>query len=452
VFEKFKYNIKQSCFIAPDKKILLAVSGGIDSMVMLNLFAELRTGAEAGIPTGADFAVAHCNFRLRGEESEGDQRLVESECRRLGVELFVGRFDVAADMAASGDSLQMSARRLRYSWFEGLCRDHGFASVAIAHNADDSTETFFINLLRGTGLKGLTGIPPTRGRIVRPLLFATREMIAHYAAQHGVAFREDSSNRSTKYLRNRIRRFVLPRLREIDPGFTTVMAANFGRLAATESFVERSIELIRGQVEKRDGDAIVIDTAAVAPSLPLDFVLFGLLGRYGFGADVVAQLARALAEGGTGRMFHAPKMTACIDRRRIVLTNYCLPEDKELVIKEFTESARWGGATLRFELVPATKNISFKQPDNVALLDAAKASFPLTVRRWQDGDAFVPLGMRGRKKVSDMLTDLKAPLPDKARQAALVSGERIVWLVGRRIADGAKVTEKTDNILKITVL
>ncbi|MDR0511112.1 MAG: tRNA lysidine(34) synthetase TilS [Rikenellaceae bacterium] len=446
--------MKQRNMVAHGRRTLLAVSGGVDSMVMLRLFVE----------SGYDIAVAHCNFRLRGEESDGDERLVESECRRLGVELFVKCFDVHGEMAASGDSLQASARALRYAWFEKLCCEHGFAVVAVAHNADDSTETFFINLLRGTGLKGLTGIPLTRDRIIRPLLFATREMIAHYAAREGVSFREDSSNRTTKYLRNRLRHTVLPRLCEIEPEFPRIMTANLGRLAATERFVERSLDIVHAQVTRCDKQrgTVTVDTAAIDPSLPLDFVLFGLLGRYGFGADVVEQLVRALADGATGRRFHAPARVAWIDRRRIVMSERTEHDDnghasghwtaidlKELVIEEFTPTVEWGGVTLCFELVPAGSLEDLRQPPSVALLDADKVHFPLVIRRWHEGDAFVPLGMKGRKKLSDLMIDTKASMLDKLYQGVLLSGGEIAWVIGRRSAEDFRITQNTKTVLKV---
>ena len=212
LLEGFKHYVASHKMIAPDDRILLTVSGGVDSMVMLSLFARC----------GYSIGVAHCNFCLRGEESDEDEVLVEKEAAKYGVEFFNRRFPTREEMERTGESMEMAARRLRYAWFEELCVEHGYTKIAIAHHADDSIETFFINLLRGTGLRGLTGISVTNGRVFRPLMFASRREITEYAVANGIPFREDSSNRSTKYLRNKIRLGLIPRIREINPKLSLI--------------------------------------------------------------------------------------------------------------------------------------------------------------------------------------------------------------------------------------
>ena len=227
LLDKFQDYIRENELVKPSERVLLTVSGGVDSMVMLSLFA--RSGYAIG--------VAHCNFQLRGAESEEDEVLVQQEAARYGVPFYNMRFDTKGEMERTGESVQMAARRLRYDWFNALCAEYGYDAIAIAHHADDSIETFFINLLRGTGLRGLTGIHAVNGRIVRPLLFASRRDILDYAHAERIPFREDSSNRSTKYLRNKVRLGLIPRIREINPKFTEQMCANIERLTDAQLFL-----------------------------------------------------------------------------------------------------------------------------------------------------------------------------------------------------------------------
>ena len=227
LLEAFRKYIADNDLATHDDRILLTVSGGVDSMVMLSLFT--RSGYRVG--------VAHCNFQLRGAESDEDEVLVEEETRKYGVEFYNKRFETAAEMERTGESMEMAARRLRYAWFDALSREHGYTVVAIAHHADDSIETFFINLLRGTGLRGLTGISTQVGKVVRPLMFASRKEILEYAVANRIPFREDSSNRSTKYLRNKIRLGLIPRIREINPKFTSLMRRNIARLTDAQLFI-----------------------------------------------------------------------------------------------------------------------------------------------------------------------------------------------------------------------
>jgi len=235
LLESFQKYIADNGLATTDDRILLTVSGGVDSMVMLSLFTR------SGFRTG----VAHCNFQLRGAESDEDEVLVAQKAAELGVPCYNRRFDTAGEMERTGESMEMAARRLRYAWFEELCRTEGYDVIAVAHHADDSIETFFINLLRGTGLRGLTGISTHLGRIIRPLMFASRREITEYAVANRIPFREDSSNRSTKYLRNKVRLGIVPRIREINPEFTDLMRHNLAPLHDLQRFIDHSIERIR---------------------------------------------------------------------------------------------------------------------------------------------------------------------------------------------------------------
>ncbi len=440
--EEFSRYVGRNALVTPDDRILLAVSGGVDSMVMLRLFAA------AGYCTG----VAHCNFQLRGAESDEDEVLVEQEAARHGMPFYNRRFDTAAEMERTGDSMEIAARRLRYAWFDELSRAHGYTAVAVAHHADDSIETFFINLLRGTGLRGLTGISVQNGRVIRPLMFASRKEILEYAVAHRIPFREDSSNRSTKYLRNKIRLGLIPRIREINPKFTGLMRRNLTRLTDAQRFINHGIERIRDRIVTTEDGTDTIRTDRIDPAFPRGFVIYELLSSaYGFKGDVIDALCRALDAGLSGRRFHSRDYTAVTDRDGAIVVRRTEPDDPcEAAVPEGAPRIYCGNSVLYFERLDIDTIRNFGVPEHIAQLDADKLRAPLTVRRWREGDWFIPYGMAGKKKVSDFLIDRKVPLPEKQRQFVLLSGDDIVWVIGRRIDDRYRLTPDTENVLRIT--
>ena len=441
LIEAFQHYIDENNLATHDDRILLTVSGGVDSMVMLSLF--VRCGYTVG--------VAHCNFQLRGAESDEDEVLVQKEAAKYGVPCYNRRFETAAEMERTGESMEMAARRLRYAWFDELSRQEGYTVVAIAHHADDSIETFFINLLRGTGLRGLTGISTQVGKVIRPLLFASRREILEYAAANHIPYREDSSNRSTKYLRNKIRLGLIPRIREINPKFTSLMCRNLARLTDAQLFINHGIERIRALAVTSDAGIDTIHLDRIDPAFPHEFVIYELLNSaYGFKGDVIDSLCHALEQGATGRRFYARDHVATIDRGRILVSPIA-PEDPCLVsVPKGTQRSYCGNAVLYFEYCDIDTIKNFGVPEQIAQLDADRLQFPLTLRRWKEGDWFIPFGMTGRKKVSDFLIDAKVSLPEKQRQFVLLSGDDIVWLVGRRIDDRYRLTSTTENVLRIT--
>lgn len=442
LLEHFKqYNERHALFSHQDK-ILLTVSGGVDSMVMLSLFVE----------GGYNIGVAHCNFNLRGAESDGDEATVEAAAKAYGVPYYCKQFDTTAEMEQSGESMEMVARRLRYEWFDELSREHGYTSIAIAHHIDDSIETFFINLFRGTGLRGLTGITRQRGNIIRPLLFAERREILEYAVSHKIPFREDSSNRSQKYLRNKIRIGMLPMIREINPRFTSIMRGNLYHLTDAERFIEAGISKIKETVlEHCDNDIDRIHTTLIEEHFPQEFVIYEILNsQYGFKGDVVVELYKALQKSDSGKRFYSKEYIACIDRADIVIAPIAEDDECKTFVSREQLRSYCGNAVLYFEHTDIDNISDYNAPAEVAYLDEQKLVYPLTLRRWREGDSFIPFGMIGRKKVSDYLTDRKVSVIEKSRQFVLLSGEEIVWVVGRRIDDRYRITKQTENILKIT--
>ena len=441
LLEKFEKYITDHSLVSKTNRILLTVSGGVDSMVMMHLFVE------AGYKVG----VAHCNFCLRGAESDEDEVLVAEQAQKLGVPHYNRRFDTAGEMALTGESVQMAARRLRYSWFDELCLDEGYDTIAVAHHADDSAEAFFINLLRGTGLKGLTGISVINGKIIRPLLAVSRHDIKEYAKLHNIPYREDSSNRSTKYLRNKIRLGIVPRLREIVPQFTGTMCSNIDRLTEAQRFINHAIEKIARDAVEHIGGEDIINPEEIDSGFPLNFVIYELMSHnYGFKGDVVDSLCDALAKGSTGKRFYSKDWVAYIDRGRIVISRITDDDDCEVAVNLSKTKVYCGGSVLYLEKLDIDNVESLRVPEHIALLDLDTLSEPLKLRKWHEGDRFVPLGMVDEKKVSDFLIDAKVSMPEKRRQFVLTSGENIVWLVGQRIDNRYKITSKTENVLRIT--
>jgi len=439
-FEKY---VERHELFSHDDKILLAVSGGVDSMVMLSIFVRL----------GYNVGVAHCNFHLRGEESDGDTEMVTAECEKLGVHCHTNHFDTEAEMARTGDSMEMAARRLRYGWFNELCKAEGYSTIAVAHHTNDSIETFFINLLRGTGLRGLTGINRQYGKVVRPLLYASRKDILEYAKQNHIQYREDSSNLSTKYLRNKIRLGLLPMLNEINPRFTSLMRGNIYRLDDAQRFIDAAIDRIRETALHSENGIDTINVAAIDEMYPRDFVIYELLNScYGFKGDVVEELNKALKRGVTDRRFYSRDYVAYLDRGNIMITHIGDEDDCEVVVERDEIRSYCGNSVLYYEHTDIDNVNEYRLPSNVALLDETKLQYPLRLRRWREGDSFIPFGMAGRKKVGDYLTDQKVPVVERKRQFVLLSGEDIVWIVGRRTDERFRVGKSTENILKITKL
>ncbi len=439
--ERFQAYVRDNEFFTREDKILLTVSGGVDSMVLMTLCFNC----------GYNVGVAHCNFQLRGQESDEDETMVLETARKYGIVCYNKRFDTVGEMERTGESMEMAARRLRYAWFHDLCREYGYTVIAIAHHIDDSIETFFINLLRGTGLRGLTGISNQVGHVVRPLMFATRREITEFALQKHIPFREDSSNRSTKYLRNKIRLGLIPRIREINPRFTFIMRRNIDRLEDAQRFIDAAIDNIFRTVVTESSGVYTLHVDRIGEQSTREFVIYEILNtHYGFRGDTVDALCRALDSGSSGKRFYSRNYTAVVDRGTVVVAPIDEGDPCEVTVEKGQHRAYCGNSALYFDVCDVDSLATYSAPENIALMDADKVEYPLTLRRWHDGDAFTPFGMDGRKKVSDYLIDCKVPLPEKQRQFVLISGGRIAWLVGRRIDDAFRITDSTERVLRIT--
>jgi len=432
--------VQANNLIHSNDKVLLGVSGGIDSMLMLHLFYK----------AGFNFSVAHCNFSLRGEESDGDEQLVVRVCEEKGIKLHQIRFETEKFAIDNKLSIQVAARNLRYNWFNSLCDELGYNKIAIAHNRDDVTETVILNLTRGTGLKGLSGIKMVNGRVIRPLLDFSRNEIITYAKEHQIAFREDSSNSSVKYARNRIRHNVLPELEKINPSVKRSIAETARHVNEAWNLVEDYLLKLKKEIVTFDNDKVLYNLQALLREKYSKFFLLEELSQYGFSHDTVEQVSQSF-QGQSGKVFYSSTHQLLHDREFLVLTER--KEVEKLIVRidedcELIDSP----VNLKFHLINKTQFFDIPRNSEIASLDFDKLTFPLKLRLWNSGDKFMPFGMQQFKKVSDFLIDLKVSLVDKEKVYVLTSNNEIVWVVGMRIDNRFKVDDSTTKIYKIEKL
>ncbi|TPE43663.1 tRNA lysidine(34) synthetase TilS [Pontibacter mangrovi] len=423
----------------PESKILAAVSGGIDSVVLCEVLHQLKY----------DFAVAHCNFGLRAEDAEADQLFAKKLAKKYNVPFFTENFSTRAFAAQEKVSTQMAARTLRYEWFERVRQQEGYDYIATAHHSNDLTETILLHLTKGTGIAGLHGIPAKNGRIIRPMLAVTKDDIYEYVTERKLIWREDSSNETTKYQRNKIRHEVIPVLKEINPSLEETMQHTAERVSHAESIVAAYIENLREQSIKEAEGAVYVSLRPLQNATGLPLVLHELLRPFHFSYSVVLELAEAL-EGISGKQFDSPTHTLVKDRDQLVLTPRNLSSFGSILINEGDTAAEAGNLYFKIKYVDADKYKLNTKP-HVAALDADQLKFPLKLRSWQEGDWFVPLGMNGKKKVSDFLIDKKVPANLKRQTLVLVSDQSIAWVVNQRPDNRFKVTDKTERVVEISL-
>ncbi|MBQ5582600.1 MAG: tRNA lysidine(34) synthetase TilS [Bacteroidales bacterium] len=402
------------------KQILLAVSGGIDSMYMANRASELFPEAH--------FAVAHCNFQLRGKESDDDEEFVENWCKEHHLKCFVKRFDTRESAAEQGISIEMAARQLRYEWFEQLRTELGFDAIATAHNACDNAETMILNLLRGTGIKGICGMSSTE-RIIRPLLGIERKDIENWMNSHGLTWREDSSNGQNIYKRNMIRREIFPLFAQLNPSYIKTLNSDMERFAQVGSIADDYVKAVRKTVLHPDGR---INLHKLQEFKHWEYALWNLLEGSGISSSEFADLTACIK---AGRQIAGKCFGPVIGTTNSLIINSQKREKREIKV----------------ELILRNELTSLITEPGVILLDADKISMPLKIRGWKEGDWMRPLGMKGKKKLSDLFTDLKYSALDKAEaQVIELEGSHIAALVGVRIDDRVKVDDKTENVLRIS--
>ena len=418
---------EKSLFIREDK-LILGISGGADSVCLMHILLAL----------GYSFELAHCNFNLRGEESDADEYFVKELAKKHQLKIHVKQFDTLAYAAENKISTQMAARDLRYAWFDKLRIKSSAKYLAIAHHANDDVETFFINLVRGSGLKGFLGIKEKNNAIVRPLLSVSRLEIEQYLSDSDLVFREDSSNASVKYLRNKIRHELLPLLAEMNPSIQQTVKDEMRILEGVSQIYASKVEEVRKDLSQEKNGIVQFEISALLALNPLHNYLYELLASYGF--YTVEAISNAL-HGQSGKQFFSATHQLVVDRENIFISLL----NKQNVVFEITEKTTRlvHPLVIKFK-VTADKTIIYD--NDIAQLDVEKLKFPLTLRKWKEGDKFMPLGMKKFKKLSDFFIDNKFSIIDKQEQWLLCSDVDIVWLVGCRIDERYKLETNTKKV------
>ncbi|MBQ9473336.1 MAG: tRNA lysidine(34) synthetase TilS [Bacteroidales bacterium] len=425
-----------------DSRLLVALSGGMDSSVLCRLLHE----------GGFRFAVAHCNFHLRPGDCDRDEAFVRSLAARYGVECHVAQFDTTAYAAAHHLSIEEAARQLRYDFFRQLAAQMGYCAIATAHHADDSVETFFLNLLRGTGISGLHGILPSHDGIVRPLLPFSRSQIEAYATANNVSHVEDCTNADTRYRRNAIRHQLMPLLRSLSPSVDSVMLANIDRMRDVELVYRSAVEAVRRQLLRSDGDTAIVDLQGLlALQEPRRTYLYELMAPYGFSFHDAATLL-AMPPASSGQQLLSPTHKLLKNRTQLLITPRHAPQagaPRELSYQSCLSGVAvpLDGALLQLSLGPYD-GTPLRQPSNTALINADGLAWPLRLRHWRKGDRFKPFGMKGSQLLSNYFSNHKFSLLQKEQAWLLTdSNDAILWLVGHRAADHTRITPATKQLL-----
>tara|TARA_B100001540_G_scaffold317671_1_gene352044 strand:- start:1210 stop:2517 length:1308 start_codon:yes stop_codon:yes gene_type:complete len=427
--DKFFKNIIDTELFLKNDKLLLAISGGADSVALALLLKE----------GGYNFEMAHCNFNLRGEESDADEDFVKILSETLGVHYHTKTFNTNEYASKNKISVQMAARNLRYNWFEELKKETQSDYIVVAHHKDDDIETFFINLIRGSGIKGFLGMKQKRNKIIRPLLLFSRKEIEEYLKNQGQEFRNDSSNTDVKYLRNNIRHHLIPLIKDINPSFSDTFSKEIEYMNEVYNvFNDNFIEVKNDIVSKMD-KGIVIDKQKLLSIQNNKIFLREIITPFGFNeTDKILESCIA----SSGKMFCAKNYRLLIDRDKIFVTEFIDDSSDVIVISEDTDTIRFP-IPLKFSI---SHKLEFNKRKNSVFLDFDKLEFPLKIRRWEEGDYFYPLGLNGRKKLSDYFVDNKFSRFEKEECFLLCSGEDIIWIIGHRMDDRFKITSNTKKV------
>lgn len=420
--------IEQNKLLNPDGKVIVALSGGADSVALLHILLSLHYECVA----------AHCNFHLRGEESERDEQFVRNLCGEWRVPLHVRQFDTEAYARTNRLSIEMAARDLRYAWFRELAAQEQAQAVAVAHHADDQAETMLMNLVRGAGLRGMCGIPTRNGIVVRPLLCCTRQGIEDYLRTKQIPFVTDSTNAQTDYKRNKFRHIILPALEQINPGIRQTLAGERDYFAGYRQIVQAYMEQAAARIVREADGRLHIDLEGLRREPAPETVLYELLSPYGFNATQTGQLHAAL-EGTPGKRFESA-------------THYAIKDRTEIIIGRRTDSGQ-AAPGIDISIRPRRATEQFPAADaEVAFFDADKLRGPLSVRHWQAGDVFRPIGLKGKKKISDFFTDCKLDVQQKQAVWLLLSGAEVAWVAGHRIDERFKVGAETTRVAEVRLV
>lgn len=436
MIETVRKFIEKEKLFTPNASVIVGLSGGLDSMALLDVLVFL----------GYRCIAAHCNFHLRGNESDRDATFARKWCKKINVPFISVDFDTTQYAANRKISIEMAARELRYDWFETVRRQYDAETVAVAHHKDDSVETVLLNLIRGTGIRGLTGIMSRNKDVARPLLCVTRAEIEAYITEKEIPYVYDSTNSDDVYLRNALRLHVIPQLEKLNPSAKEAIYRTSLNLSEAEKIYRISVAEAIKEVFKDDK----IDILKLYKTPSPQSVLFEILSPLGFSASVVEDAYNAMVAS-SGKVFVSKSHRLIKDRDYFILDQICAAQQETEIIyidretKEITEPIH---LIIRKEEMP----VEIKKNSRWLYADADKLEFPLKLRRWQEGDWFIPFGMKGKKKLSDYFTDRKYNLKEKKEAWLLLSGDGIVWIVGERTDDRFKVTEKSKRILIVEII
>ena len=436
MLRQFKQFVNSNRLFDHSHSLLAAVSGGADSVVMLHLLAQCRLKV----------AVAHCNFQLRGADADGDEEFVRQFAESYEMPFFSIRFDTLAYAEQHHLSVEIAARELRYNLFAQLAAEHHFDRILTAHHLNDNIETLLLNITRGTGINGLTGIAAINGNIARPLLFATRSQIEEYARLNNLTFRTDCTNLTDDYQRNIVRHRIVPVLKEINPSFEERMLKNFKHIRQAADIYDWYIDKAKAEVLKTDGNGCTIDAEKLMQQPFAEPVLYECLKPFGFNGAQVEDVMKNIGQK-SGCTFSSGSHKLLVDRSQIIIEPAEQTEFEPIVIDSPQDIDSLG---IKMKVVSADDFVLDKRR-SVACLDFDKLQFPLTIRRWQHGDFFYPLGMTKAQKLSDFFVNNKVNVFEKERAMVMTSGERIAWVVCFRPDNRFKISDKTQQVLVVEV-
>ena len=441
LLRQFKAYIQKHALFQSKDLLLLAVSGGVDSVVLCELCSR----------AGYKFTIAHCNFQLRGAESLRDENFVRSLGNKYSAEVLVKHFDTEAYAAQHKCSIQVAARELRYDWFKEIAPGY----IVTAHHADDNIETVLMNFFKGTGIAGLRGILPKQGKIVRPLLFATKEAIKAFAADNKLDWVEDSSNTQDEYTRNFLRHQLLPVIREVYPQAESNIAANIGRFREIETLYRAKLDDILKKLIEKKGEELHIPILKLQKTNALGAILYELIHPVGFTSRQVDD-ALNLLQSETGRYIVSGTHRILKNRNWLIIAPLNTAGATHILIEKENKDVKFANGNLQLEHKPQTTNHKplRRSPDgqtnsNLAELDASAINFPLLLRKWKPGDYFYPLGMRKKKKLARFFIDQKLSATDKEKAWVLEMDKKIIWVVGMRIDDRFRITDDTREVLHV---
>jgi tRNA(Ile)-lysidine synthase len=439
MLHKVESYIESQKLLTPKSKVIVGLSGGADSVVLLHVLKL----------AGYTCIAAHCNFQLRDTESNRDESFVTKLTDKMGIPLYKITFDTKEYALQQKISIEMAARDLRYNWFEQLRTKLNADAVAIAHHADDNAETLLLNLVRGTGIRGLCGISAKNAKIVRPLLSNTRQEIQQYIYQNKLEYVTDSSNLQSDFTRNKLRNIIIPQLEEINPSVRQTLNENITRFEDVFKIYEESVREKLKHIANKTDNKILINIGLLKNESAIETILYECIKDFGFHSDQIKSIIQSL-DYTSGKIFYSENYRLIKDRKYLMITNRVLKNQTEISIHknqtEITEPIH-----LTFKHIKNNSLFEISKKTDCIHIDADLLQFPLKLRNWEEGDFFVPFGMKGKKKISDYFIDEKMSIFDKEETLILLSNEELVWIIGKRSDNRFRISDTTENILEIKI-